>query len=247
MTDISMTPCVEADKARIYTAYLGSAAKTPASSQFATLLDKGLIIIPGESDWNADNAYSVKFPTPSAEALDYDCTSLQYSQVNERNIEKKAQETAEMIFKLRRKKIDIVTGETDATFSGEALNASVEEIDALEAKYTALFVGSVVRTVRKISVNIVPSAEDEMYMAFRVSESAGIVSPDKMTGRPIILQIVPEDGVISEPDFKRRGVERLNCRVPAMCAVKLIDGQDVLLQSRIPVYQKGKTFVFELN
>ena len=46
--------------------------------------------------------------------------------------EMKAQEAADMILKARRERFNISTGNTDATFSGEALGAALAELDRVE-------------------------------------------------------------------------------------------------------------------
>lgn len=54
-----------------------------------------------------------------------------------------------MILSLRQQRINIITGNTDATFSGDALRAAVEEIGRLEEEYMSLFTGTVGTSVQK--------------------------------------------------------------------------------------------------
>ncbi|MCM1199444.1 MAG: DUF4831 family protein, partial [Clostridium sp.] len=58
-----------------------------------------------------------------------------------KTLEQKAAETASIIFGLRQKRMQIITGDTDATYSGEAMGAAVEEIARLEKEYMTMFTG----------------------------------------------------------------------------------------------------------
>ena len=87
------------------------------------------------------------------------------------------------------------------------------------------------------------------------------LSPDNVSGRPIVMEITPEDAedfysdqVIGEveakkPRAKHEAALRGNIfyRVPAICTVRLIDGQDLILKSRMPVYQKGEDLTFPVH
>ena len=54
--------------------------------------------------------------------VDGNRVGVQQSMVVQKSLEQRAQEAAEMIFELRKKRVQIVTGDTDATYSGEAMN-----------------------------------------------------------------------------------------------------------------------------
>lgn len=170
--------------------------------------------------------------------------SVQQNMVVEKSAEKKASETADVIFKLRRKRLEIVTGDTDATYSGEAMGAALEELARLEEEYMSLFVGYSDYQDMKMSFDIIPdgTAESQMYVAFRVSDNAGLLPADNLSGRPVVMEIVPQafaaPSVDSESDKNRKEV-CITYRIPAACTVKIMDGKSLLLQTRIPVYQLG--------
>ena len=69
----------------------------------------------------------------------------------EKTIEMKAKEAAEMVLKARRERFNISTGNTDATFSGEALGAALAELDRVEQEYLTLFTGYTVSQVKSPS------------------------------------------------------------------------------------------------
>jgi hypothetical protein len=160
--------------------------------------------------------------------------------VVEKTLEQKAAETASTILDLRRQRLQIVTGDTDATYSGEAMGAAIEELARLEQEYMTLFVGYSEFQPQQMRFDVVPEAgrENQMYIAFRISDKAGLVPADDMTGRPVVLELVPQ--TFAQTPLKRSGAEVVYYRIPAITTVKIKNGADLLLQSRVPVYQLGQ-------
>ena len=161
-----------------------------------------------------------------------------------KELEKKAAETAQMILDIRDQRLRIVTGDTDATYSGEAMGAAIDELTRLEKEYLMLFVGYSEFQTQKMNFEVIPQpGETQMYIAFRLSDTAGLVPADNLSGKPVVMEIVPQK--FSEPEGApesakaKKGVS-INYRIPAICNVKLLDGVNMLLQSRIPVYQLGR-------
>ena len=178
----------------------------------------------------------------------YNTVAIQQDMVVEKPLEQRAQEAAETIIQLRRKKIDIVTGNTDATFSGEALGAALTEIDRLEREYLSLFVGysDIQDQTMKFDVVPTPSNKNQVYVAFRVSDTDGLVASDNMAGKPYLLELKPQAVSNAEGEAKAVRGSYAVYRIPAICSAKLTDGVNVILQDRIPVYQLGSESTFNL-
>ena len=160
--------------------------------------------------------------------------------VVEKTLEQKAAETANTILELRRQRLQIVTGDTDATYSGEAMGAAINELTRLEQEYMTLFVGYSEYQTQRMKFDVIPEAgrENQMYIAFRISDKNGLVPADDMTGRPVVMEMIPQ--TFAQPDVKKAGAAVVYYRIPAICTVKLKNGADLLLQSRVPVYQLGQ-------
>ena len=156
----------------------------------------------------------------------------------QKTLEMKAQEAADMILKARRERFNISTGNTDATFSGEALGAALAELDRVEQEYLTLFTGYTVTREQNGSFDIIPSAEDRIYRytAFRLSNRDGLI-PDG-PGTVYYLEFEP-DQVTDPAASSRDSRNAVHYRIPAVCNVKLTSGGKTLFQSRIPVYQLG--------
>ncbi len=178
----------------------------------------------------------------------YNKVGVQQNMVVEKTPEQKALETANTILNLRRQRLQIVTGDTDATYSGEAMGAAIDELTRLEKEYMTLFTGYSEYQTQKMKFVVVPeqSLENQMYVAFRISDANGLAPADDLTGKPVVMEIVPQEfeqiEIVEDEkkSSKDKEVEVIHYRIPAVCTIKFKDGADLLLQSRIPVYQLGQ-------
>lgn len=266
LTEVRMTPYVEADQSRRYSL---NVKKGDIDATFLKLSSEGLISF---ADGNFATESVWRFPTrtsgdfsdmgvtsnlTSESATLYgsnktDRVSVNQNMIVEKSPEKRAAETAQMILSLREKRLQIVTGDTDATYSGEAMGAAIEEITRLEKEYMTLFIGYSEYQTQKMKFEIIPEAEREsqMYIAFRLSDTAGLVPADNLSGKPIVMEIVTQD--FAQPEvtpLESRNAKEVEAyfRIPAVCTVKLIDSGNVLLQNRMPVYQLGKESSLPVN
>lgn len=260
ITKMSLTPMVEADMSRRYTL---AVKKNAPDFSFLKLSSAGLVAF---ADGNMGGGQTWRFPVSgSADFADkgvssnlkseattlyrnektesaYNRVSVQQNMVVEKSLEQKASEAAQMIVKLRQQRLQIVTGDTDATYSGEAMGAAIDELTRLENEYMSLFVGYSDFQTQSMSFDVVPSAdrESQMYVAFRVSDTAGLVPADNLSGKPVVMEVIPQE--ISQPAAGGQPaskVQTVKCLIPAICTVKVKDGSELLIQSRVPVYQLG--------
>ena len=263
VTSVTMESYTEADQAARYT--IAPGAQMPA---FLTLTSQGLVSVASgaaeSTEWRFPAAGKADFSdkgltsnlTSESTTLyrnvknesAYNKVAVQQEMVVQKSLESRAKEAAEMIFNLRKKRVQIVTGDTDATFSGEAMQAAVSEISRLENEYMSMFIGYSEYSEQQMNYEIVPSKDNEsqLYVAFRLSDSKGLVPADDLSGKPYLMELVPQD--VKIPDEKGARVKGIvaHYRIPAVCTVKLSDGVNVLLQSRIPVYQLGVESTFPI-
>ena len=160
--------------------------------------------------------------------------------------EMKAQEAADMVLKARRERFNISTGNTDATFSGEALGAAIAELDRVEKEYLTLFTGYTVSREQHGAFDIVPTAgpRKQQYPAFRLNGKEGIVTDGP--GTIYYLEFDPEE--ITEAVSGARDTKNVvHYRIPAACRVRLTSGGRTLFESRIPVYQLGIEGLYPLK
>ncbi len=259
LTELKMIPFVEADQACRYAL---KAAKTGLNPSIFKLSSAGLVSFADarfadESVWrfpvetqgdfsgkgvssNLTSESTTLYRNEKKESA-YNKVSVQQNMVVEKTVEQKAAETARTILQIRDQRLRIVTGDTDATYSGEAMGAAIGELTRLEEEYMTLFVGYSDYQTQKVRFDVIPEngRENQMYIAFRISDANGLVPADEMSGKPVVMEIVPQ--AIEQPEVKKelKG-EFIRYRIPAICTVKLKNGTDLLLQARIPVYQLGQ-------
>ena len=271
ITQVKIAPYVEADQSRRYSV---NVKKGSIDATFLKLSAEGLISFADasfgdESIWrfpvqtqgdfsangvtsNLTSESTTLYRNARKESA-YNKVSVQQNMVVEKSPEKRAAETADMILKLREKRLQIVTGDTDATYSGEAMGAAIDELTRLEREYMMLFTGySESQTqVKRFEIVPDPERESQMYIAFRLSDTAGLVAADNVSGRPVVMEIVPQKFMQPEVPAEETAVVakpvEAYFRIPAICTVKLIDSGNTILQTRIPVYQLGQESSLPVN
>ncbi len=270
LTQVKMLPLLEADQSRRYSV---NVKKGQLDGTFMKLSRGGLVAF---SDAMSGDQTLWRFPEESrsdfsgkgvssnltSEAATlyrngrresaYDKVSVQQNMLVEKSLEQRAAETAQMILKLRSQRLQIVTGDTDATYSGEAMGAAIDEITRLEKEYMTLFAGYSDYSTQKMMFEVIPEPgrDSQIYVAFRMSDTAGLVPADNLSGKPVVMEIVPQafaEPVLAEPDSKNAKAVLAYYRIPAICTVKLMDGVNLLLQSRMPVFQLGRESSVPVN
>ena len=269
LTQVKMVPLVEADQSRRYSL---NVKKGQVDASFLKLSSEGLISF---SDAKYGDGAMWRFPTDGqgnfsgkgvSSNLTSETTTLYGSGKNNnkgngavkqdmlvgKTPEQKAAEAADMIVKLRKQRLQIVTGDTDATYSGEAMGAAIAELTRLEEEYLVLFTGYSVYQTQKMVFEVIPDVnnQSQMYIAFRLSDTEGLVPADNLSGKPVVMQIIPQEFAqteVSEEMQKNKKEILAYFRIPAVCTVKLMDGANLLLQNRMPIYQLGQESSLPVN
>lgn len=257
ITGVSLTSYSEADLSKTY------ALPYQYADEVLKFTSAGLMSV---SDEVFANQSQWRFPTPterdfsdkgvtsalksessvlyaSGEA-DFSRISVRQDVLVKKTESQKAAETAKKILEIRDMRYRITVGDTDATYSGEALGAAINELTRLEKEYMSLFVGYTVRQTQTMTFELTPSrnVENQVYFVFRVSDAEGLLPPENVSGRPVVLEIeglkeVPQE---QHPSKHSNKEIRLYYRVPAVCTVKISDGLKLLMQTRVPIYQFGE-------
>ena len=261
LSAVKMTPVIEADQSNRY-----FVTPDKNSMSFLSLTSQGLIAVNdgsfgNGSQWRFASQAGADFSdkgvssnltseaTTLFRGVDGNRVGVQQSMVVQKSLEQRAQEAAEMIFELRKKRVQIVTGDTDATYSGEAMGAALSEIAALEKEYMSMFIGYSDFQTQKLKCDVVPEKDrkSQTYVAFRISDTDGIVSADNMSGKPYLIELTPQP--VSPASGKGTAAKGNVAvyRIPAICSVKLTDGVNPILQDRVAVYQLGVESYFPLS
>ena len=157
----------------------------------------------------------------------------------EKTLEDKASDAADMILQVRKERLNIASGNTDASYSGESLRGALQELNRIENEYMALFRGySVVRKEVR-TFEVIPSAavKHHRYLVFRLTEEGPVT--EGVNGTPYYLELQPEGTLPQVEEDKKKVKGTVRYRIPRVCKVTFsCDGQP-LLQTRLPFYQLG--------
>jgi len=271
ITAMHMSASVEADPAAAYT--LSKKAAKKAADDFLALTSLGMVSSTGETDFpdavswhfqvasgegdfsgkgvsfNLESRSTVLYPA-AEDGSRYNSISVQQKMTVAKTLEERAREAAERIAELRDNRLDILTGNTDANFSGEALGEAVRALEALEAEYLTLFTGYSTTESQTLTFDLIPGGGKgrSVQVAFRLSDEEGLLPAEDLSGQLYMLEIIPEtDGIEDDAEDPRFKGEYLRYRVPAVCRIRITDGVRTYLQTRMPVCQKGKTALLTIK
>lgn len=249
---VTVTPLIEADQSARYTVNIPD----KASTTFLSFCSQGLIAMSDNytgvaASWHFAPQTGVSFEGLDATASLGKVTTTLYkpvqtddgleeiavpqSQIVEKSIDKKAGDCAAAIFDLREKRQQIATGDTDATFSGEAMQSALNEIERLEKQYLSLFYGIKQVSSDEKTFDIVPGTSKSQTVSFPCN------------GRTFTLEMDAETVANPENSEKGRDASVIYYRVPATVRCVLKDGGLTLIENRIPVYQMGQKQSFPVN
>ena len=166
-----------------------------------------------------------------------------------RSVEDKAREAADMVLRAREEKFKITIGDTDATYSGEALGSAIAELTRVEQEYLTLFTGYTVQTTESKIFEIIPAKGTDSYDIFRLSDSEGLLMSDAKAGKPYYMDIVPSRLGQPQPDVSSKTPKGtpVYYRIPAVCSVTIGVGTKPLARIRVPVYQFGEESLYYIK
>lgn len=152
--------------------------------------------------------------------------------------EEKARQAAELIFNLRKKRFELISGEVDLANSPGTLSVMLQEMARLEKLYLELFVGRVQTDTVEAKVYLFPQPGQEAIIPCRFSTTHGIVGPSELDATPVIFNVEPEtrpDATVPSKTLHTSFYYR-----PAMPVNYTItlDGE-MLLNGRLSLYQYG--------
>ena len=156
---------------------------------------------------------------------------------SEKSVEAAAREAAETIFKLRKARMEMITGEQGEGVFGGGLESALREIERLESAYLELFYGRRVVSYQTYSYILPMDATTTSMTVARFSVDSGIVAEDDLAGDIIFLNIRPT--AMEYPANEEKATVAI--RYANNADVTLCLGNDVLCRRVMPVYELGHT------
>jgi hypothetical protein len=163
-----------------------------------------------------------------------------------KELETRAEEAADFIIKLRKRRFKLMVGQDQPVPDGVALETSSKELRKIENEYISLFIGKTYSdTIQKVFI-YTPKANQEMERSVicRFSEEQGIQEESNTKGIELVLEIrnlkytepmkntqMPSSG----PDYS----DILLYRMPEKASAQIFFGSAIILDAELKIFQYG--------
>ncbi len=170
----------------------------------------------------------------------------------EKSTEIKAQEVADHILLLREKKFDLITGFQEITYSKEAIEYMVSQMERMENDYLALFTG--MSTTSEIHYRFIHTPRKEEagkpLTLFRFSGRDGLTEADASRGTPVtitferssttdLLQRQMQGQHPSDKGGSEAPAAGIHYRIPEFGHIAIHMGGELRADARMPINQFG--------
>ncbi len=187
------------------------------------------------------NNGAVKWPT-GREYLDF----VDEDFVASKSSAKQAQLLAESLMEVRDSKLALTRGTAETMpADGKQMELMLASLGEQEAALTAAFTGSVASETVKRTFTFVPEGDDQKIL-FRMSDFAGFVDADDLSGDPVNIRIetlneaaLPVD---AKGETKKLPKNAVIYNIPGSAQVTIEAGGKKLYQKEIQMSQLGMTF-----
>lgn len=153
--------------------------------------------------------------------------------------EDKAQDMANLILKLRKRKLKLMMGEYEYHPDGAALKVINEELGKQEQELMSHFIGKKITETKTYEYSLTPSGTVSKEILW-FSEEAGISDAPKSGLNAISATVTIKENGLPAGEMKGKVTNNIYFRSPVMSQVNVKLGSTVLAEAKVPVYQAGK-------
>lgn len=169
---------------------------------------------------------------------------VQRTVVEQKSSATKAREAADFLLELRTRRFEMLTGEYEVYPDGEAMGASIQKLDQMEASYLSLFTGKTITRILKRTWFIIPEpgVNPSTYPLDIFSGTLGFVPASLNEGKALEVQINPLGKTIRMGGYFSAATVPENAllfRIPDLVELKVMLGDQALSTHRISIYQSG--------
>lgn len=238
VTDIHLAPHTVADYDRPYKVVANSGSEM----QYLSLTSEGLLY-----------GYNVPHLTPETTIPIVenkqvntlpDLMPLMEEQMVASSVAKMAEGAAKQIYHIREMRINLLAGDTEHTpADGQAMQLVLNELDKREQMLAELFIGT--RTVKHHThtIHYVPSRDVKERIIGRISQYAGVVAPEDLSGEPIRLTLTGnyQEYIPTNPEEKPSKTipSQLYYNLPGTAKVVVEFGNNIKTAATLPIAQFG--------
>jgi hypothetical protein len=172
--------------------------------------------------------------------------------LKEKTLEQKAEEAANFLIKLKKRRFRMVSGLNDSTPQVEAMAVALQELARLEEAYLSLFIGKTTIYHHQQIYHYTPAIgkKTDRIVLFRFSDTEGFLDARETRGKPVLYDLAGTNktkGLEQSASFAHLDDNMILYRIPDLVNVKLIYGEAVLSESLMPVFQTGALVRMELK
>lgn len=166
---------------------------------------------------------------------------VQRNVVVKESVAEKAKQAADLIFSLRSKRVELVSGDAEVPAAPGVLRDMLDELDRIEAQYLSLFIGRWEHSKQRVQLRYTPTAGENSSMLCRFSKQSGIRPTMELAATPMLITVTPLEGALAAPsDRVRKPLSNALYYRPARTAeVTITLLRDQLLSVRVPISQLG--------
>lgn len=158
--------------------------------------------------------------------------------------EEAATQAAQAIFTLRKKRIELITGDAGENVFGGGLKDALEALDAREQAYLELFLGKKITTTYTERIVLPLNGTTTAYTIAKLSPSAGLQAATAADGSTVKVNLTPSGiapklATMSEIDSRDKTALQVRLADSTTCVVTVDD--KVVGSAVLPVFEFGRT------
>ncbi len=183
----------------------------------------------------------------------------------QKSLEQKAEDAANFIIKIRKRRFKLLSGQYDFYPEAEAIKFAIEELNKLEEEYVSLFIGKKTEKSFTHYFEYIPEKDINIdaQILFRFSEEKGILDKNDTDGRQILLVLKqldvtevfknPNNTIVNSEPIREKAKDddyvntELIIRIPEIVRIEIMDGKELLIKYNVPVHQLGKIVSLPVN
>ena len=155
-----------------------------------------------------------------------------------------AAQAAQAIFTLRKKRVDLITGDAGENVFGGGLKDALEALDAREQALLELFLGKKIVSTFSKRIVVPLRGATASYTIAKFSTSAGLLPESASEGDEVKLNINPSGvtpALASMTEADPRDKTAIKVRLADNAACTVTNGNEVVGSANLPVFEFGRT------
>lgn len=231
--------------ARYAQKYLG--VRAPLNGKLSYRITDAKIALLGENGYEP----TAEVAAPTMQILSFDGNEREFAKLTPNRTDTRAltadeaaREAANMVFLLRKSRLELITAQAGENVFGGGLEAALREIDKYEKANLELFFGKEIISTESKRFTIMPSGDKFTYVLSRFSEKEGLVPATDLSGEIVMLQIEPSGDTslkyVTEAGEKDK--VQVDCRVADFATCVVSCGTEPLTKSVLPLFEYGRSF-----